>query len=179
MSTLTKLSPQDIEKKLGMGNIRLIDIRETDEFVREHVAGAVSMPLSSITKNNVANSSDGPVAFMCRSGMRTDSNCAQLSSLMTGDAFVLEGGLDGWKKQGFGVARDDKAPLELMRQVQIAAGSLVLFGVVLSILVHPGFVGLAGFVGAGLVFAGASGWCGMAHMLRIMPWNRSVSSVRT
>jgi len=177
MSTLTRLSPQDLEKKLRTENIRLIDIRETDEFAREHIKGAVSMPLSSIAKANVVNDSDGSVAFMCRSGMRTDSNCAKLSSLVAGDAFVLEGGLEGWKKQGLGVARDDKAPLELNRQVQIAAGGLVLVGVGLSILVHPGFVGIAGFVGAGLVFAGSSGWCGMAHVLRIMPWNRSPSSL--
>ena len=115
---------------------------------------------------------------MCRSGMRTDSNCVKLSNLVNGDAFVLEGGLEGWKKQGLGVKRNDKVPMELMRQVQIAAGSLVLVGVGLSVLVHPGFIGLAGFVGAGLVFAGSSGWCGMAHMLRVMPWNRSPSSTK-
>jgi len=166
------VSPQDLEKKLRTGNIRLIDIRETDEFAREHIAGAVSTPLSSIANADVAFGSAEPVAFMCRSGMRTDSNCAKLSGLVTGEAFVLEGGLDGWKKQGLAVVRNDKAPLELMRQVQIAAGSLVLIGVGLSVLVHPGFVGLAGLVGAGLVFAGSSGWCGMAHVLRIMPWNR-------
>ncbi|RZJ93902.1 MAG: DUF2892 domain-containing protein, partial [Brevundimonas sp.] len=69
-------------------------------------------------------------------------------------------------------AVDRKAPLELMRQVQIAAGSLVLLGTVLAWLVHPAFIALSGFVGAGLVFAGASGFCGMARVLAVMPWNR-------
>ena len=59
-----------------------------------------------------------------------------------------------------------------MRQVQIVAGSLVLTGVVLGALVSPGFYALSGFVGAGLLFAGASGFCGMARLLAFMPWNR-------
>jgi hypothetical protein len=56
--------------------------------------------------------------------------------------------------------------------VQIAAGSLVLLGVMLAWLVSPWFVLLSAFVGAGLTFAGMSGWCGMAKLLGAMPWNR-------
>jgi hypothetical protein len=52
------------------------------------------------------------------------------------------------------------------------AGSLVLGGVLLGMLVAPGFYALAGVVGAGLVFAGVSGFCGMANILALMPWNR-------
>ena len=59
-----------------------------------------------------------------------------------------------------------------MRQVQIVAGSLVLLGVVLGTTVSPLFLLLSGFVGAGLVFAGLSGWCGMAQLLALAPWNR-------
>jgi hypothetical protein len=60
-----------------------------------------------------------------------------------------------------------------MRQVQIAAGSMVVLGVVLGALVAPGFYALSGFVGAGLVFAGVTGTCGLARILRLMPWNRA------
>lgn len=51
-----------------------------------------------------------------------------------------------------------------MRQVQVAAGLLVLLGILLSWLSSP-FIGISIFVGAGLVFAGVSGWCGMAKIL--------------
>jgi hypothetical protein len=44
---------------------------------------------------------------------------------------------------------------------------------VLGFLVAPAFFGVSAFVGAGLTMAGATGWCGMARLLRIMPWNRS------
>jgi hypothetical protein len=48
----------------------------------------------------------------------------------------------------------------------------VLLGVVLGATVAPGFYALSGFVGAGLLFAGVSGFCGMARLLAVMPWNR-------
>ena len=67
---------------------------------------------------------------------------------------------------------DAKAPLEIMRQVQMIAGLLILAGVVLSLTVAQGFVALSAFVGAGLFMAGATGWCGMAKLLALMPWNR-------
>ena len=77
---------------------------------------------------------------------------------------------------GLPTAVNKGAPLELMRQVQIAAGSLVLIGVLMGSMVHPGFFGLSAFVGAGLTFAGVSGWCGMARLLSVMPWNRAAAA---
>jgi hypothetical protein len=56
--------------------------------------------------------------------------------------------------------------------VQIAAGSLVLLGVVLGLLWRPEFYALSAFIGVGLLFAGITGWCGMARLLELMPWNR-------
>ena len=85
---------------------------------------------------------------------------------------MLEGGLEAWKKAGLPTALDTKQPIEIMRQVQITAGSLVLLGVALGFLVAPGFFLLSGFVGAGLTLAGATGFCGMAKLLALMPWNR-------
>ena len=63
-----------------------------------------------------------------------------------------------------------------MRQVQLAAGGLVVLGVVLGSTVSPWLYGVAGFVGAGLMFAGATGFCGMARMLQHMPWNRRTAA---
>ena len=56
--------------------------------------------------------------------------------------------------------------------MRIAAGSLVLLGALLGWLVHPAFIGLSAFVGAGLVFAGVTDTCGMGMILARMPWNQ-------
>lgn len=105
--------------------------------------------------------------------MRTNSNCDRLAAHVGEPAYVLDGGLDGWKKAGLATRADRKAPLEIMRQVQITAGSIVVAGAILAATVNPAFIWLSAFIGAGLaVFAGSTGWCGMAKMLAVMPWNR-------
>lgn len=156
-------------KRLIDQGAMLVDIRETDEHARERVPGARNVPLSRL---GTLPTGSKAVVFHCRSGARTSANAARLAAAADCQAYVLEGGIDAWKKAGLPVAADRSQPIEIMRQVQIAAGSLVLLGVVLGLWVSPAFLGLSAFVGAGLMFAGASGWCGMAKLLGVMPWNR-------
>jgi rhodanese-related sulfurtransferase len=92
------------------------------------------------------------------------------------ETYILEGGIDAWKKAGLPVALDRKAPLPTMRQVQIVAGSLVALGTVLGATVAPAFYALSAFVGIGLVFAGVTGICGMERILALMPWNRPATN---
>lgn len=171
-AVLHKLSPQLVRERLNAGRAVLVDIREADEFARSHIEGAQSQPLSTWEKAHLSIEPDADVIFTCRSGMRTAGACDRLAARVSGDAFVLDGGLDAWTKAGLPVATNADAPMEIMRQVQIAAGSLVLIGVLLGFLVSPAWFGLAGFVGAGLTFAGVSGFCGMARLLMLAPWNR-------
>lgn len=169
--TLTKLTPAEARARIAAG-ATLIDIREADEHARSRIPGAINAPLSS-----ELNVTDAPaVIFHCRSGMRTDANAARLAAAAPCEAFLLEGGIEGWRAAGLPVLTDAKAPLEIMRQVQITAGMLVLIGVALSLLLAPAWIGLSAFVGAGLTFAGTTGWCGMAKLLAIMPWNRRAAA---
>jgi rhodanese-related sulfurtransferase len=149
---------------------RLIDVREADEYAREHIAGAQNVALSGLAKID-ANGAPALI-FHCRSGTRTAANMARLADAASSPPYVLEGGLDAWRKAGLPVVADRSQPLEVMRQVQLTAGGLVLVGVALGFLLTPFFFGLSAFVGAGLMIAGATGWCGMARLLARMPWNR-------
>jgi rhodanese-related sulfurtransferase len=169
---LHPLTPPQVRERLNAGRAILVDIREADEYARSHIIGAQSQPLSTWEKAHLSVNPDADVIFTCRSGMRTAGACDRLAARVSGDAFVLEGGLDAWAKAGLPVATNADAPMEIMRQVQIAAGSLVLIGVVLGFLVSPIWFGLSGFVGAGLTFAGISRFCGMARVLMLAPWNR-------
>jgi rhodanese-related sulfurtransferase len=173
---LHKLSPHQVRERLNAGRAVLIDIREPDEFARGHIIGAQSQPLSAWERARFTVDPDADVVFTCRSGMRTAGACDRLAARVSGDAFVLDGGLDAWARAGLPVETNANAPLEIMRQVQIAAGSLVLLGVLLGFLVAPAWFGLAGFVGAGLTFAGISGFCGMARLLMLAPWNRATTA---
>lgn len=153
----------------------LIDVREADEHARERIPGAKSAPLSSGSPSVPQNA---VLVYHCKTGNRTSANAAALRQTAEGascEAYILEGGLEAWKSAGLPVAQNKKAPLEIMRQVQITAGGLALLGFVLGLSVHPGFHALSGFIGAGLLIAGASGWCGMAKLLAVMPWNRAAA----
>ena len=171
-ANLHKLSPQQVRERIDTGLAVLVDIREADEFARSHVKGAQSQPLSTWEKAHLSIDPDADVIFTCRSGMRTAGACDRLAARVNGDAFVLDGGLDAWAKAGLPVETNADAPMEIMHQVQIAAGSLVLIGVMLGFIVAPAWFGLSAFVGAGLTFAGISGFCGMARLLMLAPWNR-------
>ena len=173
--TLTALSPRDVAARLAAGSAVLIDVREADEFARRHVAGARSAPLSGLDAASLHAEPGRDIVFTCRSGARTGAACDRLAARVDGPAFVLDGGLDAWAKAGLPLAENRAAPLEMIRQVQIAAGLLVLAGVVLGLTVAPGWFGLAAFVGAGLTFAGITGFCGMARVLAVMPWNRAAA----
>ena len=166
---LATLSPADTRAAIDAG-ARLIDIRDADEHARERIPGAINVPLDRIGDLPRDGS---PVVFHCKSGARTAANMARLGDAAGGaPAYILTGGIEAWRQAGQPVVADRSQPLEIMRQVQITAGVLVLTGVLLGAFVAPGFFGLSAFVGAGLTFAGVTGWCGMANLLRIMPWNR-------
>ena len=172
-AVLTPVSPADVQARIKSGRARLVDIREPDEFAREHIPGVAHAPLSGFEDAHLGIRADQDVIFMCRSGMRTQSNCDRLAARVDGPAFVLQGGLQGWKDAGLPTSVDKKAPLELMRQVQIIAGSLVVMGALMGWLVHPAWIALSAFVGAGLLMAGATGFCGMARDHMLAPWNRT------
>lgn len=174
MNPLVSLSPAEVAARLKARTAVLVDVREPDEHAREHIAGAVTAPLSAFEAANLGLTPGKDVIFMCRSGNRTGAHCDRLAARVDGPAHVLAGGLDAWKRAGLPVKTDARQPLELMRQVQMAAGGLILVGALLGTLVHPAFWGLSAFVGAGLFVAGATGFCGMARLLAVMPWNRNM-----
>lgn len=148
----------------------LIDIRSPDEHARERIAGALNIPLDRISPE----SAPGDVLiFHCRSGMRTAQAADALVAAADGrDCYIVQGGIAAWGNAGLPVEKVRGAPLEMQRQVMIAAGMLVLVGTLLSLFAAPMWIGLAIFVGAGLTFAGITGFCGMARLLALMPWNR-------
>ena len=170
---LPTLSPQEARRLVADGAV-LIDIREADEHARSHIPGAYHLALSKLDPGLIAASSGKTLIFHCRSGARTQANASRLAAGAGAacEAYILEGGLDAWKAAGLPVVTDARQPIELNRQVQIAAGSLAFFGTLLGVLVSPWFLAVPLFIGAGLMTAGITGFCGMARLLVHAPWNR-------
>ena len=168
--SLPHISPAKAKELIDRGAI-LVDIREFDEHARSRIPAARHAPLSRLERLEIGTEAPA-IIFHCRSGNRTASNATRLAQCTDYDVFILDGGIDAWKSAGLPVIENKGQPIEIMRQVQIAAGSLVFVGTALGALLHPGFYAVAAFVGAGLVFAGVSGSCMMARLLAFAPWNR-------
>jgi rhodanese-related sulfurtransferase len=162
------VSPADAARLMQDG-ATLVDIREADEFRRERIDGALNCPASALDAAAIAGDI---IVFHCKTGCRTQANADRLAA-KAGERtwLILDGGLESWKQSGLPVHKDNRQPIELQRQVMIAAGALVLMGVLLGSFVTPPFLLLSGFVGAGLMFAGVTGFCGMAKILMLAPWN--------
>lgn len=169
---VVNLTPEQVAERMKRGEIVLVDVREDFEHAAENIPGAHLVPLGRVTREDILKiTGDKPVVFHCRSGKRS-VDAANKFGTSGEQVFHMAGGINAWKEGGHPTAVPKSAPkIDVMRQVQITAGSIVLFGVLLGAFVSPWFLIISGFIGAGLMFAGLSGWCGMAKMLAKMPWN--------
>lgn len=177
------VSPQAVEDLLRAGRtIELIDVRTPAEFGELHLTCARNEPLERLDPAKVmaarTGDPDEPLYVICRSGKRGEQACQKFLAAGFENVINVDGGTLACADAGLAVVRGKKAmPLE--RQVRIVAGLLVLAGAVLAVVVHPWCIGLSGFVGAGLVFAGITDTCPMAMLIAKMPWNQVAAPTTT
>ena len=170
------ITPQAFHEIYEQGKVKnLIDVRTPTEYRSAHITGSKNVPLQDLSIEGLQQegiTSNGEAIYViCQSGGRAKQACQVLSNAKFSDVYLIDGGINEWKKANLPLVLG-KQVMSLERQVRIAAGSLVVLGVVLSIFVHPYLLGISAFVGAGLVFAGITDTCGMGLMLAKMPWNQ-------
>lgn len=166
--------PTELNDLLSKGCC-LVDVREPVEHAEEHVTGAKLIPLSQLERRKAEIDRSSPLVLMCRSGKRGGEALKKLHALGFTGARNLEGGMLAWKAAGLPVATSGRKVFPLMQQVQLTIGLGVLTGAILALTVNPNWVFLCAFFGAGLTFAGSTGWCGLAILMSKMPWNRVAS----
>jgi rhodanese-related sulfurtransferase len=157
--------------------VLLVDVREPAEHAGEHIPGSILLPLSKFDPAQMPITAEKKVVLYCRTSNRSQQAAQKLLDAGHQEVTHLRGGLGNWKEQGFPTKVNKNAPISLMRQVQIVAGSLVFTGTMLGTFVSPLFLILSGFVGAGLMFAGITDTCAMAMLLAKLPYNQKVSQV--
>lgn len=177
------ITPGELEElRRGGSPVELIDVRTPVEYAEVRAEPARLAPLDSLDPRAVMESRNGskddPLYTICRSGSRGRQAAERFHAAGFTNVVNVEGGTLAWDQAGLPVVRNRKA-VSLERQVRIAAGSLVVIGTALGAFVHPAFLALAGFVGAGLVFAGVTDTCGMGMALARMPWNRAEPEAAT
>jgi rhodanese-related sulfurtransferase len=174
------ISPRQLHDRQQQGqSAAILDVRTPAEHAQIHVAGAHLEPLDRLDGSRLAGvngfAKDQPIYLLCAAGTRAKKAAEQLEKAGFEQCIVVEGGITAWDHAGLPVVRGTSKVISLERQVRIAAGSIVLTGVILGTWVNPACYGLSAFVGCGLIFAGVTDWCGMAMLLAKMPWNQAGS----
>jgi rhodanese-related sulfurtransferase len=170
---MSKCETISVSEFLGLNkgkDIKIVDIRNPDEFARESIKSAQNIPSDKL--DECVFDKDDMVIFHCQSGNRTRQCQDKIENLGLNKAYIMEGGISAWKKANQPLNVDKQAPLPVMRQVQIIVGFMVIVGVVLALTISPWFSLISAFFGGGLLFAGLTGFCGMANILMLLPYNK-------
>lgn len=180
----TIAAQQLLDMKKKGEQIELIDVRTPAEYREVHVNFARSLPLDQLdpqalhaerTKSGAA----APLYVICRSGSRSRQACEKLIAAGLTEVVSVDGGTQACEAAGVPVVRGKKT-LSLERQVRIAIGAMVLAGVTLAAVgddsIKPLGLGLAAFMGGGLVFAGITDTCALAMLIAKLPWNQAGGS---
>jgi len=156
----------------------ILDVRTAAEVQAESLPNCLHIPLHELTPERLQteiskSGKDGSCVYLlCQAGRRAEMAADQLKGKINAELCIIEGGMNAVKQSQIPLQQTGKAMMSLERQVRIAAGFLVLSGVVLGTAVNPNFYFLSGFVGAGLMFAGITDTCMMGMLIARMPWNK-------
>ncbi|MEI6322200.1 MAG: rhodanese-like domain-containing protein [bacterium] len=177
MSQTNTITPENFHALLeSEPQTVLLDVRTRAEFRSVHATGAKNIPLETIVPTKLSLDTtlpqEVPICLLCEKGGRATVAAGHFLAAGFSNVLVVQGGTQAWIAAGLPVFKGESAVISIERQVRIGAGSLVLLGVILSIFVNPYFIILPIFVGAGLIFAGVTDWCGMGLLLARAPWNR-------
>jgi rhodanese-related sulfurtransferase len=166
------------QARTRLHELTVIDVRTPAEYASGHLPGALNIPLDHVRRAlpEIRHAAEhGDVLVVCASGVRSENACKLLSEQGIPTA-TLAGGTGAWAADGHDLHRpaacDTRAGWSMERQVRITAGTMVLLGLALGLLVHPAFQLLAVGIAGGLVYSAVTDTCGMAVVLGKLPHNR-------
>lgn len=82
--------------------VRLIDVREPEEWAANRIPGAELMPMSAIREWWPGLPPDEQIVFQCRTGARSAMVVAALTEQAGFTAALnLTGGIEAWAREGF------------------------------------------------------------------------------
>lgn len=94
------LSPQEVKERLDRHEIVLIDVRTPEEYVFEHIRGALLAPMADFDALSLPDQVEKQIVFHCGSGKR--SLAVSDKCLVAGIKNVahMDGGFGAWKQAG-------------------------------------------------------------------------------
>mgnify|MGYP001826302231 CR=1 FL=1 len=181
MNELKLINPRSLNALGEQGRqVHLVDVRTPAEYRSAHAAGSVSIPLDQLSPEKLVMrlgdsraGRDQPLYLTCQSGLRARQAAERLMQSGLENLYLLDGGTEAWMKAGLPMRRCGSA-ISLERQVQITIGTLLVLKVLFGFTIHELFFAAIPIIGAGLIVAGVTRWCGLSRLISMMPWNRGV-----
>ncbi|GJL64792.1 MAG: sulfurtransferase [Nitrospirales bacterium] len=152
----------------------IVDVRTPGEFEEVHIPGSRNIPLTDLKSalpELVETAKNHELILACRTQNRVKLAYGQLVTHGISNCRILEGGVTQWIAEGKPVVRG-KRGFSLEQQVRLSAGTVIVGGVVLSVLVSSWFLLIPAAAGIGLIHAGWTDSCLMGTMLATLPFNR-------
>lgn len=100
-TTVETVSAETVKIWLDRNEIMLVDVRETPEFEREHIAGALLLPLSTLEPDMFPSLPGKKVVLHCAVGKRSEAAGKMLLKEGHQSIIHMAGGLDAWKAAGY------------------------------------------------------------------------------
>lgn len=177
---LKMISPKEAQALASKDpQVKLLDVRSASEFSEKHIQDSINVPIGMISSKikDLSQSGQSYITF-CRTGNRSPMAADMLLQAGIASIKVMQGGITAWQKQKLPVIIGDTS-ISIERQVRIAAGSLMLFGVIMAQFIHGGFIWISIWVACGLIFAGITNSCLMGMMLMRLPYNKKIYKPKT
>ena len=179
-NNVRSISPEQLHTIWQEGEkINLIDVRTSAEYSAGHIAGAKLFPLDELSSKTLAADKqyagaghEQPLYLTCQAGLRAKQAAERLMDAGYHNLRLIEGGTEAWQKAGLPIKRCGSA-ISLERQVQITIGILLVLKVLFGFTVHELFFAAIPVIGAGLIVAGMTNWCGLARLIALLPWNQN------
>lgn len=173
---MREISPEEFKdslvKESGNKDVDFINVCTQAEYQEKHIKGVRSVPLDTLQNHLSEFTGKRAVYVHCQGGSRGRKATQLLEELgVTADLVNLEGGLMAWSSANL-PTESFTHRMPLMRQVMLTAGIIIVASITLTLTVDPAFIFIALFIGAGEMFSGITGWCGLSLLLERMPWNK-------
>ena len=161
------ITPRELEAMRLRGSpVDLIDVRTPAEYREVHAEPARLVSLDRLDPRLVMEGRNGdkntPLYLICRSGTRGKQACEAVPGRRLSQRRQRRGRHPGLGRLAC-PSSEARRRSPWSDRCESRPGRSVLLGALLGSFVHPAFLGLSAFVGAGLVFAGITDTCGMGH----------------
>lgn len=172
---LRSVSAQQLAVLSASRKLHLIDVRTPGEFASLRIAGAVNVPFERLDPAMLLTrfGADTALYCVCQTGTRSQLAADRLRAVGFTNVVHVDGGTNAWTSADLPLVRGERSVISLERQVRIAAGLLIVLGIIVGAWSHPAGYGLSALIGAGLVYAGVTNSCGMSMVLARLPWNQA------